>query len=55
MQMVVTTAAVTEKVRMSRRLKAELVIYEICKQPLPRFTHLLPLKPDVCPVYPESF
>jgi hypothetical protein len=43
---------------MSRRLKAELVAYRICKQPLPSFMHLLALKPDrssVCPVCLESF
>jgi hypothetical protein len=43
---------------MSRHWKAELVGYIICKQSLPSFAHLLPLKPDrssVCLVYPESF
>jgi hypothetical protein len=54
----VTAVVVAENVRMSRRWKAELVVYGICKQPSPRFVHLLPLKPDcslVCLVCPESF
>jgi hypothetical protein len=41
-QMAITAAVVTEKVRMSRRWKAELEIYRICKQTLPSFTYLLP-------------
>jgi hypothetical protein len=51
----VTTAVVTKNVRVSRRWKAESVTHGICKQLLPRFVHLLPLKPDhlsvrtVCP------
>jgi hypothetical protein len=54
----VTTAVVTKNMRVSRRWKAEPVAYGICKQPLPKFVHLLPLKPNrspVCSVYPESF
>jgi hypothetical protein len=57
-QMTVTPAVVTKNMRMSRRWKVELVAYGICKQPMPCFMHLLPLKPDrslVCPVCPESF
>jgi hypothetical protein len=57
-QMAITAVVVTENVRMSWRWNAELVAYEIRKQPLPIFTHLLPLKSDhlpVCPVCPESF
>jgi hypothetical protein len=57
-QMAVTAAVDTENEHMSRRWKAELVPYGICKQPLPSFMHLLPLNPDrlpVCPVCPESF
>jgi hypothetical protein len=56
--MVVTAAVVTENVHVSRRWKAESVAYEICKQPSPKFVHLLLLKPDhspVCTVCPESF
>jgi hypothetical protein len=56
--MAVTAAVVTENVRMSRRWKAESLVYGICKQRSPCFAHLLPLKPDyppVCPVCPESF
>jgi hypothetical protein len=41
-KMTVTAAVVTENVRMSRRWKAELVVYGICKQPLLIFVHLLP-------------
>jgi hypothetical protein len=55
--MVVTAAVVTENMHMSRSWKAESVAYGICNQPLPKFVHLLPLKPDrspVCTVYPES-
>jgi hypothetical protein len=55
--MVVTVVVVTENVRMSRCWKYELVSYGINKQPLPRITHLRPLKPyrsPVCPVCPES-
>jgi hypothetical protein len=57
-QTAATAAVDTHNVRMSRRWKAESVAYGICKQPSPRFTHLLPLKPNyspVCPVCPESF
>jgi hypothetical protein len=53
--MAVTAAVVTENVSMSRHQKAELVVYGICKQPLPCFMHLLPLKPDRSPVCPEIF
>jgi hypothetical protein len=35
----------------SRRWKAESVAYGICKQPSPKFMHLLPLKPDRSLVY----
>ncbi len=42
----VTAAVVTKNVRVSRRWKAESVDYWICKQPSPKFVHLLPLKPD---------
>jgi hypothetical protein len=41
-KMVVTADVVTENVCMSRCWKAKSVVYEICKQPLPRFVHLLP-------------
>jgi hypothetical protein len=54
----VTAVVVTKNVRVSRRWKAELVAYRICTHPLPKFMHLLHLKPDrspVCIVYPESF
>jgi hypothetical protein len=54
----ITALVVTENVRVSRRWKAELVAYGICKQPSPKFMHLLPLKPNrslVCTVCPESF
>jgi hypothetical protein len=50
-----TGAAVTKNMCMSRPLKSELVAYGIRLQPLPRFMHLMPLKPDrshVCPVCP---
>jgi hypothetical protein len=56
-QTAVTAAVVTKNVTMIRRWKAELVTYGICLQPSPRFTYLLPLKPDhssVCSVCPES-
>jgi hypothetical protein len=56
--MAVTAAVVTKNVRVSRRWKAELVAYGICKQPSPKFMYLLLLKPDcspVCTVCPESF
>jgi hypothetical protein len=56
-QMAITAAMVTGNVCMSRCWKAESVAYGIRKQHLPRFTHLLPLKPDhalVCPVCSES-
>jgi hypothetical protein len=55
---VVTADVVTRNVRVSRCWKAESVAYGICKHPLPKFVHLLPLKPDrspVCTVCPESF
>jgi hypothetical protein len=54
----VTAAVVTGNVHVSRRWKAESVAYVICKQPSPKFMHLLPLNPDrspVCTVCPESF
>jgi hypothetical protein len=54
----VTAIVVTKNVRVSRRWKAESVIYGICKQPSPKFVHLRPLKPDRSPVYtvcPENF
>jgi hypothetical protein len=57
-QTVVTATVVTKNVCMSRCLKAELVAYGICKQPLPCFAYLLPLKPyysPVCPICPKSF
>jgi hypothetical protein len=57
-QTVVTSAVVTKNVYMSRHWKSESVAYGICKQPSPKFVHLLPLKPNrspVCPVCPESF
>jgi hypothetical protein len=57
-QTVVTAAVVTKNMHMSRRWKAELMIYGICKQTLPWSAHLPPLKPDCSPVYPicpESF
>jgi hypothetical protein len=57
-QMAVTAAGVTENACVSRRWKAELVSYEICKQPSPCLAHFLLLKPDcspVCLVSPESF
>jgi hypothetical protein len=57
-QMGVTAAVATENVCMSSRWKDELVFYGICKQPLPRFVSLLPLKPNrspICPACPESF
>jgi hypothetical protein len=41
-QTAVTAAVFTENVRMSRRWKAESVVYGICKQLSPRFVHLLP-------------
>jgi hypothetical protein len=53
----VTIVVVTENVHMSRRWKAESVAYGICKQPLLRFAHPVPLNPDrspVCPDCPES-
>jgi hypothetical protein len=56
--MAVTAVVVTKNMHMSRRWKAKLVVYGICKQPLTCFAHLLPLKPDRLPVYPicpESF
>jgi hypothetical protein len=54
----VTTAVVTENVRVSSRWKAESVAYGICKQLSSSFAHLRPVKPDcspVCTVCPESF
>jgi hypothetical protein len=54
----VTAAVVTKNVRVSRRWKAESVAYGICKQPSPKFVHLLPIKPDrspVCPICLKSF
>jgi hypothetical protein len=57
-QTAVTAIVVTENVRMSRRWKSESVAYGICKQPSPKFVHLLPLKYDrspVCPVCAEGF
>jgi hypothetical protein len=56
--MAVTTAVVTENVCINSRWKSELVAYEIHKQPLPRFMHLMLLKPDrssFCSVYPDQF
>jgi hypothetical protein len=53
-QTAVTAVVVTKNVCMSRRWKAELVTYRICTEPLPRFMHFLPLKPDRAPVCPES-
>jgi hypothetical protein len=53
-----TAYVVAENVCMSRHWKAESVAYGICKQPMPKFVHLLPLKPDrspVCPICPKSF
>jgi hypothetical protein len=55
--MAVTIVAVTKNVCMSKCWKAELLAYGIRKQPSPRITHLMPVKPDhssVCPVCPES-
>jgi hypothetical protein len=49
-QTAVTAVVVTKNVHVSRRWKAELVAYRICKQPSLSFTHLLPLKPDRSPV-----
>jgi hypothetical protein len=37
-----TAAVVTKNVRMSRRWRAESVVYRICKQPSSRFVHILP-------------
>jgi hypothetical protein len=57
-KMAVTAAVVIRNVRVSRRWKAGSEAYGICKQPLQKFVHLLPLKPDrssVCTVCPESF
>jgi hypothetical protein len=54
-QMAATAAVVTENMHMSRRWKAESVVYGICKQPSPRFVPLLPLKLDYSPVWPEIF
>ena len=42
----VTTAVVTENMRVSRRWKAESVAYGICKQLSSSFVYLRPLKPD---------
>jgi hypothetical protein len=49
--MAVTTAVVTEIVRMSRRWKSDLVAYRIRIQTSPRFLNLLPLKSDHLSVY----
>jgi hypothetical protein len=57
-QTAVTSAVVTENVRVSRRWKAESVAYGICKQLSSNFVNLQPLKPDyspVCTVCPERF
>jgi hypothetical protein len=57
-QTVVIVVVVTKNVRMSKCLKAELVAYGICKEPLPSFAYLLPLEPDyssVCPICQENF
>jgi hypothetical protein len=51
-QMVVTAVVVTENVCISRRWKDESVVYGICKQPSPSFTHIVRLKPDYSSVYP---
>jgi hypothetical protein len=48
---------VTENMCMSKHWKVGLVAYGIHLQPMPRFTHILLLKPDrshVGPVCPES-
>jgi hypothetical protein len=49
---------VTQNVCMSMRWKTEQMFYGSCKQPSPRFRHLMPLKPDhspLRPVYPDQF
>jgi hypothetical protein len=54
----VTAAVVTEIVRVSRRWKAESVVYGICKQLSSSFVHHRLFKPDrssVCIVRPEIF
>jgi hypothetical protein len=56
-QTVVTIATITENVHMSMSWKGELVAYGSRKQPLPRITHLMPLKPNhssICLVCPDS-
>jgi hypothetical protein len=53
-QMAITVAAVIENVCMSRHFKAEFVAYGTRLQPLPRFTHLLPLNADCSSICPES-